>query len=208
MIPKIVHYCWFGRGPLPQETLRCMDSWRKYLPDYRLMRWDEDNFDVGSLKFTRQAYERRKYAFVSDYVRMHALKTYGGVYLDTDVEMVRGLDDLLELPAFAGFETSEFIATCLLGSEPGAAWLDVMLDYYARKPFVRWNGRLNRTPNTHILARRLGKLGVRLDNSRQVFRDELHLFPSDYFNPKSYVTWETVCTENTRCIHHFAGSWK
>ncbi len=107
MIPKLIHYCWFGRGEMPELARNCIASWRKLLPDYELMLWNEDNFDVDSLKFTRQAYAKRKFAFVTDYVRLYALKHYGGLYMDTDVEVVRSLDPLLDLPAFTGFECDD-----------------------------------------------------------------------------------------------------
>lgn len=207
MIPKIIHYCWFGRGPMPELALRCIDSWHKYLPDYELRLWNEDTFDVQSVKFTRQAYAKRKYAFVTDYVRLHVLKTYGGVYMDTDVEILKNIDDYLRYPAFSGFETGDMIPTGIMASEKGLGWLDLLLKYYDGKPFVRWNGRLNKTPNTIIISRILGKRGVRLDNTYQVYDSELHLFPKDYFCPKSYLTGKIELTENTCCIHHFAGSW-
>lgn len=98
MIPKIIHYCWFGRGKMPELAEHCLASWRKFLPDYELKLWNEDSFDVNRLRFTRQAYERRKFAFVTDYVRLYALKSFGGIYMDTDVEVLRSLDDLLGLP--------------------------------------------------------------------------------------------------------------
>ncbi len=208
MIPKLIHYCWFGRGEMPELARDCIASWRKLLPDYELMLWNEDNFDVDSLKFTRQAYAKRKFAFVTDYVRLYALKHYGGLYMDTDVEVVCSLDPLLGLPAFTGFECDDLLPSALMGSVRGARWLDLLLDYYTDKPFVRWNGRLNRTPNTLIISRILKKKGVALNNTYQIFDGELHLFPKDYFNPKSYLTGRIERTENTYCIHHFAGSWK
>jgi len=208
MIPKIIHYCWFGRGEMPELAKMCIESWKKFLPDYELMLWNEDNFDVSSLKFTRQAYEKRKFAFVTDYVRLYALKNYGGVYMDTDVEITKNIDKFLELPAFSGFETGDLIPTGIMASEKGLKWIDELIKYYDKKPFVRWNGRLNKTPNTLIISRIFGKKGgVILNNTYQVYDNQLHLFPKDFFCPKSYKTGEIELTENTYCIHHFAGSW-
>ncbi len=208
MIPKIIHYCWFGRGEMPELAKMCIESWKRYLPDYELMLWNEDNFDVNSLKFTRQAYEKRKFAFVTDYVRLYALKNFGGVYMDTDVEITKNIDKFLELPAFSGFETGDLIPTSIMASEKGLKWIDELIKYYDKKPFVRWNGRLNKIPNTLIISRIFSKKkGVVLNNSYQVYDNQLHLFPKDFFCPKSYKTGEIELTENTYCIHHFAGSW-
>lgn len=208
MIPKIIHYCWFGRGEMPELAKMCIESWKRYLPDYELMLWNEDNFDVNSLKFTRQAYEKRKFAFVTDYVRLYALKNFGGVYMDTDVEITKNIDKFLELPAFSGFETGDLIPTGIMASEKGLKWIDELIKYYDKKPFVRWNGRLNKTPNTLIISRIFSKKkGVVLNNSYQVYDNQLHLFPKDFFCPKSYKTGEIELTKNTYCIHHFAGSW-
>jgi len=193
---------------MPELAKMCIESWKKFLPDYELMLWNEDNFDVSSLKFTRQAYEKRKFAFVTDYVRLYALKNYGGVYMDTDVEITKNIDKFLELPAFSGFETGDLIPTGIMASEKGLKWIDELIKYYDKKPFVRWNGRLNKTPNTLIISRIFGKKGgVILNNTYQVYDNQLHLFPKDFFCPKSYKTGEIELTENTYCIHHFAGSW-
>lgn len=192
---------------MPELAKRCIESWKKYLPDYELMLWNEDSFDVNSLKFTRQAYEKKRYAFVTDYVRLYALKRYGGVYMDTDVEILKSIDEFLKLPAFSGFETGDQIPTGIMASEKELPWIDELLKYYDKRPFVRWNGRLNKTPNTIIISKMLKKRGVVLNNCYQVYKDQLHLFPKDYFCPKSYKTLEIELTENTYCIHHFAGSW-
>ena len=111
MIPKIIHYCWFGRGPMPEDNLKCIESWKKFLPDYKLMLWNEDNYDVNSIKFTRQAYQKKKYAFVIDPVRLQLLREHGGIWLDTDIEIIKNLDPLLELPAFMSFESDTLLHT-------------------------------------------------------------------------------------------------
>lgn len=193
---------------MPEDNLKCIESWKKFLPDYKLMLWNEDNYDVNSIKFTRQAYQKKKYAFVIDPVQLQLLREHGGIWLDTDIEIIKNLDPLLELPAFMSFESDTLLHTGIVGSEKGAAWTDEYWKYMNRKPFIRWNGRLNKTPSTVIISRILKKRGVKLDNTFQIYDDSLHIFPKDYFCPKDYKTGKITITDNTYCIHHFAGSWK
>ena len=193
---------------MPEDNLKCIESWKKFLPDYKLMLWNEDNYDVNSIKFTRQAYQKKKYAFVIDPVRLQLLREHGGIWLDTDIEIIKNLDPLLELPAFMSFESDTLLHTGIVGSEKGAAWTDEYWKYMNRKPFIRWNVRLNKTPSTVIISRILKKRGVKLDNTFQIYDDSLHIFPKDYFCPKDYKTGKITITDNTYCIHHFAGSWK
>ena len=193
---------------MPEDNLKCIESWKKFLPDYKLMLWNEDNYDVNSIKFTRQAYQKKKYAFVIDPVRLQLLREHGGIWLDTDIEIIKNLDPLLELPAFISFESDTLLHTGIVGSEKGAAWTDEYWKYMNKKPFIRWNGRLNKTPSTVIISRILKKRGVKLDNTFQIYDDSLHIFPKDYFCPKDYKTGKITITDNTYCIHHFAGSWK
>lgn len=210
MIPKILHYCWFGKGGKSEAMLSCMESWKKYLPDFELKEWNETNFDVDSIKFTSQAYKRGKYAFVSDYARVCALERLGGIYFDTDMEALRSFDDLLGLNGFLGFEQDNILSMAVMASIPHASWLKELKSYYESKPFVRWYGRLNKTPNSIVTARILQKHGVNLDDSTtfQQYGDELRIFPRDYFSPKDYKTGKSSLTENTYSIHHFEGSWK
>ena len=193
---------------MPEDNLKCIESWKKFLPDYKLMLWNEDNYDVNSIKFTRQAYQKKKYAFVIDPVRLQLLREHGGIWLDTDIEIIKNLDPLLELPAFMSFESDTLLHTGIVGSEKGAAWTDEYWKYMNRKPFIRWNGRLNKTPSTVIISLILKKRGVKLDNTFQIYDDSLHIFQKDYFCPKDYKTGKITITDNTYCIHHFAGSWK
>ena len=193
---------------MPEDNLKCIESWKKFLPDYKLMLWNEDNYDVNSIKFTRQAYQKKKYAFVIDPVRLQLLREHGGIWLDTDIDIIKNIDPLLELPAFMSFESDTLLHTGIVGSEKGAAWTDEYWKYMNRKPFIRWNGRLNKTPSTVIISRILKKRGVKLDNTFQIYDDSLHIFPKDYFCPKDYKTGKITITDNTYCIHHFAGSWK
>ena len=120
MIPKIIHYCWFGRGQMPALAEKCLASWSKYLPEYKVMVWNEDTFDIDAHPYTREAYQARKFAFITDYVRLWALKEHGGVYMDTDVEVIRPLDEFLDNPAFSGFEDETHIPTGIMASEKRA----------------------------------------------------------------------------------------
>jgi len=204
VIPKVIHYCWFGRGSMPGLALKCIDSWKQFLPDYELKLWNEDNFDVNSFRYTKEAYENKKYAFVTDVVRLKALKDIGGIYMDTDVEVLKSFDDLLYLPAFSGFECLNFVPTGIMASQKEGKWATEQFKYYDNRPFVQEDGSFDQTTNTTIISNYMKERGFALDNSYQVF-DDMHFFPNDYFSP---LVWGKINkTENTYCIHHFAGSW-
>ncbi|MCL5244782.1 glycosyl transferase [Cellulophaga sp. 20_2_10] len=207
MIPKVIHYCWFGRGKMPRLAEICIASWKKYLPEYELYLWNEDSFDVNSCQFTKEAYEAKKYAFVTDYVRLYALKHHGGVYMDTDVEVLKNLDRFLKYPAFSGFEDEINIPTGIMASVKDGKWVNYLISYYDNKPFKLENGTLDTLTNTFIIGDMTKKLGFIPNNKYQCIDNELHLFPKDYFCPKSQVTGKIEATENTYCIHHFSGSW-
>ena len=195
MIPKIIHYCWFGRGPMPEDNLKCIESWKKFLPDYKLMLWNEDNYDVNSIKFTRQAYQKKKYAFVIDPVRLQLLREHGGIWLDTDIEIIKNLDPLLELPAFMSFESDTLLHTGIVGSEKGAAWTDEYWKYMNRKPFIRWNGRLNKTPSTVIISEKAGrKTGQHVPDLRRLpaHLPERLLLPERLQNRKNHDNGQHV----------------
>ena len=146
-IPKIIHYCWFGGGPISAESQKCMESWKKYCPDYKIMAWNEQNFDISTNRYAQQAYEAKKYAFVSDYVRLAVLYEYGGIYLDTDVELVRPLDELLELPGFMGFQTNNEVATGLgFGARKGNSVVQALLRDYDALDFLKADGSADLTP--------------------------------------------------------------
>ena len=207
MIPNTIHYCWFGGGSMPDEAVRCMESWHRLMPGCRYRRWDEETFDVGSHPYTREAYAAGRYAFVSDYVRLWALEREGGVYFDTDVELLQPLDPLLTLRAFAGFEGSKHlpVGTCLLASEAHGAWVSEMLEAYKDRHFLRADGSLDLTTNVQVLTARMAERGLRQDGSEQDYRD-LHLFPVEYFSPRR-TTGEYICTANTYADHLGLASW-
>ena len=207
MIPKIIHYCWFGRGKMPELAEKCIASWKKYLPEYEFKLWNEDTFDINSNRFVKEAYNNKKFAFVTDVVRLYALYNNGGIYMDTDVEVLKPLDDFLKYPAFSGFENDVAIPTGIMASEKGNEWVKRELSYYDNISFIRSNGAFNTKPNVQIITEHAYEMGFVANNEFQILNDELVIFPKDFFCPKSYVDGSITLTENTHCIHHFAGSW-
>lgn len=207
MIPKIIHYCWFGRGEKPELALRCIESWNKYLPDYELKEWNEDNFDITQNQYVREAYENRKFAFVTDYVRLYAIYTEGGVYMDTDVEVLGSYDKFLHHHAFSGFETDGNVPTGMMAAEKGSVWAKELLDQYQDRVFVQSDGSYDMTTNTAVITNYMIGKGLILNNQYQDFLGLCTMYPTDYFCPKDHRTGKIRCTKNTVCIHHFAGSW-
>ena len=204
MIPKIIHYCWFGRGKMPRLANQCYDSWKLHLPEYEYMLWNEDTFDVNSNRYTKEAYDHRKFAFVTDYVRLYALQKYGGIYMDTDVEVVKSFNDLLHLPAFSGFESPKYVPTGIMASEKGGLWVNQQIKHYDDRPFILPDGTPDTTTNTYVISKSMANAGLLLNNTYQVCQG-MHFFPKDYFSPRQYG--KVRSTANTYCIHHFAGSW-
>ncbi len=207
-IPKIIHYCWFGLNPIPEELLNYIESWKEILNDYEFILWNEENFDINSHNFVKEAYEMKRYAFVTDYVRLYALANYGGIYLDTDVEVIKSFNDYLNLSAFTGTEGSDYCVTGTMGAEKNHPWILSLLDYYTNLNFIQENGRENIITNTHIITEITKKLYNWIPNNEyQVLKDDLHIFPFDYFCAKKLSTGEVAVTSNTVTIHHYSGSW-
>lgn len=206
MIPKVIHYCWFGRGQMPKLALKCIESWKKYCPDYEIKEWNEDNFDLDMYPYVREAYDARKFAFVTDVVRLYALYHEGGIYMDTDVEVIKPLDSLLQYDAVSGFESPTQIPTGLMACRDGQPLFKELLDEYNGIHFRRPDGTLDTTTNVIRISNTCKKYGLRLDNTLQTVRG-FTLLPKDYLCPKSYKTGEIELTGNTLCIHHFSGSW-
>ena len=206
MIPRIIHYCWFGGNPLSPLAERCIDSWHKYCPDYELKLWNEDNFDVSIYRYSHEAYTSKKWAFVSDVARLWALINYGGIYLDTDCELLKPIDEFLELDAVSGFETANRIPTALLGCQKGFALFARLLDEYACRCFIQPNGEFDTTTNVVSITNSLIPYGLVLNNRLQTVSG-FTLYPSEFFCPKNYDTGELIITKNTYAIHHFDSSW-
>ena len=207
MIPKIIHYCWFGRGKMPELALKCIESWHKCMPDWEYRLWNEDNFDVNSVPYVREAYDARKFAFVSDYVRLAVLNQYGGLYLDTDVEAFKSFADLLNYSAFAGFEGSKHlpVATCVIGSLAHGEWVNEQLEKYANRHFILPDGSLDMTTNVMFITANMMEQGFVCDGKEKDYKD-LHIFPVDYFCPRQ-TTGEYFRTTNTYCEHKGLDSW-
>lgn len=206
-IPKVIHYCWFGKKEKPQVVEKCIQSWKKCLSDYEIIEWSESNFDINSNNFVRQAYKSGKFAFVSDYVRVYALYNYGGIYLDTDVEVLKPLDKFLQHESFWGFEEKNFIATSTIGAAKGNELIKRFLDSYSGKKFILDNGNLDTLTNVAIITKMLEEIGVKMDGTYQEIRGVGAFYPQTYFSPFDYINYRYFLTENSYTIHHFHKSW-
>lgn len=208
MIPKKIHYCWFGRGKMPELALKCIASWKKHLPDYEIKEWNEDNFDMEAYPYVKEAYQTRKFAFITDVVRLYALYTEGGVYMDTDVEVLKSLDPFLHHVAFSGFENDTSVPTGIMASEKGGKWAKENLSYYDNRHFILPDGSMDLTTNVTTITSLMLPYGLKCNNTYQDFPGLITFYPKDFFCPKSYLDGEIHLTENTVVIHHFAGSWQ
>lgn len=215
MISKTIHYCWFGRNPLPESARHCIDSWRKYLPGYEIVEWNEDNFDVNSIPYTTEAYAAGKYAFVSDYARFWILYKYGGLYFDTDVEIIKPMTDIIEAGPFLGAEidgdaakgTTPKVAPGLcIGAEKGMLLFKDVLDKYASLNFYGVDGTFNKYTMIPMVTDLLIANGMQAHNRMQRVAD-FTIYPSEYFNPLDAPTGCLTVTPNTRSIHWFMASW-
>ena len=208
MIPRIIHYCWFGRGEMPDLAKSCIASWHEFMPDWEYRLWNEDSFDVNSILYTKEAYEAKKSAFVSDYVRLWALFHEGGVYLDVDFEVFKPFDDLLHWSAFAGFEGSKHspLMMGVIASCPQGIWIGQQLNAYNGRHFIYPDGTFDMTTNVKFVSERMRGQGFAQNGLEQDFYD-LHIFPVDYFCPKQ-TTGEYLRTENTYCESKGLGSWE
>lgn len=204
MIPKKIHYCWFGGKPLPDDVKRYIETWKKYCPNYEIIEWNENNFDINSNTYVKEAYESKKWAFITDYVRLFVMYNYGGIYMDTDVELLKNLDNFLKHKAFSGFESSTDIPTGIMASEKDFPLFKEFLDYYNNRHFILDDGKLDMTTNVKIITNICKKYGFIKNNKYQEING-FALYPSEFFCPKDSTTLKL--TDNTVAIHHFAGSW-
>lgn len=206
MIPKKIHYCWFGGNEKPQEILQCYESWKKYCPDYEIIEWNEENFDVNLCQYAAEAYKEKKWAFVSDYARIRILLEQGGIYMDTDVELIKPIDDLLNQEAFLGFEEGLGVNSGLImGSIAGHRFLAEQESQYKNYNFIK-DGKLNLTSCVEYTTKLLVEHGLKIENSIQHVMG-VTIYPIDYFSPLNMNTGALNITENTYSIHRYAGSW-
>lgn len=214
MIPKIIHYCWFGRKPLPELAQKCIESWKKYLPEYEIKKWNEDNFDVNIVPYTAEAYKSGKFAFVSDYARFWILYNYGGLYFDTDVEVIKPMDEIVEKGPFMGCELSPkgnnlypSVAPGLgLGVNPGLGLYKKVLEGYNSRHLYSLGGVIGHTV-VQILTKMFIESHPYVDFSKIVEIEGIKIYPWDYFCPLIASSGELKITENTYSIHHYTATW-
>ena len=213
-IPKIIHYCWFGRNPLPPLAEKCIASWQKFLPDYEIKEWNEDNFDVGMNPYIEEAYHMKKYAFVSDFARFYILYHHGGIYFDVDVEILKPIDDILARGPYMGLEKMEgtkysgtvAVAAGLgMASYPKLGFFGEVIDFYSKTHFISWRGKTSSTVVKLVTNLLIKKGDIDLNNISECCG--IYIYPDDYFDPMNYYTKDITITDNTRTIHHYAATW-
>ncbi len=205
-IPKIIHYCWFGEAELPTSAKACMESWEKNCPDFEIKRWDESNFSSDDSQFVQQAIAKKKWAFVSDYFRLKALIEFGGIYLDTDVEMLKSPLEYMDHDVFLGFEDSQTVATSIIGSIPNHPFIKGLAEEYNTRHLILEDGTIDLTPNVVHVTKALTDKGLKKKNEFQLI-DGIAIYPTEYFSPKDLKTGKITVTDKTCIIHHFDGSW-
>ncbi|MGQ4665881.1 glycosyltransferase family 32 protein [Metabacillus halosaccharovorans] len=206
-IPKTIHYCWFGGKEKPDIVKRCIESWKKQLPDYKIVEWNETNFDINLNSYVKEAYDSRKFAFVSDYVRVHALYHYGGIYLDTDVEVFKSFNDLLHHSSFWGFEQENYIATSTIGAKKGNLLIKQFLESYTDKKFLREDGSFNSLTNVAVITSLLESMGLKTNGQYQEIEGLGVFYPQTYFSPYDYINCQSFLADHTYAMHLFYKSW-
>jgi Glycosyltransferase sugar-binding region containing DXD motif len=216
MIPKIIHFCWLSNDEYTKKIKKCIDSWKIKLPDYEFILWDTKKFDINSTVWTKQAFETKKYAFAADYIRLHAIYTYGGIYLDTDIEVLKKFDDLLNLPYFIGSQHDRLIEAAVIGAEKNSEWVLDCLKYYNDRSFLKNDGSFDTVILPKIMesqiriSREIKILTVEeVKHISQFCTNEMsfNIFPFEYFSAKNYESRKVKKTYNTYTIHHFEHSW-
>ena len=206
-IPKVIHYCWFGKGKMPPLSEKCIESWKKYCPQYKIVCINEDNFDINQNKYAKEAYDAGKWAFVSDYARLKVLYDEGGIYLDTDVELIKPLDELIKETGYMGFDDNGVISTGLgFACEKGNELVEALLRDYDDIPFILPDGTYDLTPCPDRNTKVMQKLGLDISIQNQLFMG-VQMLPEDFLCPMKYYTGKKIITKNTYSIHHFCASW-
>lgn len=214
MIPKTIHYCWFGRNPLPSLAIKCIDSWKKFFPDYEIKEWNEDNFDVNIIPYTKEAYEAKKYAFLSDYARFWILYNHGGIYFDTDVEVIKPFDNVIAKGPWMGYESDLTTHHTNGAINPGLGFgckanmpiIKYILDNYSNLHFCK-NGKYNLKTILAYTTEAFIENGLKIEDGIQQCCG-FTIYPSEYFNPLNSMTKTIDLTGNTRSIHHYMASWE
>lgn len=209
MIPKKIHYCWFGGNPLPPLAVQCMESWKKFCPDYEIIEWNESNFDVHCCDYVKEAYQAKKWAFVSDYARFKILYENGGLYFDTDVELIKPLEDIVSRGAFMGRENNAELSVAPglgLAASPGLALYKELLAFYHTQHFLEKDGSLNLKTVVDYTTQILMNHGLKQTNEIQQIA-KINIYPQEYFCPMDYDTGAITITPNTHSIHHYTASW-
>lgn len=215
MIPKVIHYCWFGRNPLPPLVEKCIASWKKLMPDYEIKLWNEDNFDVNINPYTKEAYKNKKYAFVSDFARFWIIYNYGGIYFDTDVELIKPIDDIISEGAFMACEKDcikelyypSVAPGLVLAAEKGHTIYKELIEKYNSLSFLNHDGSLNLKTVDQYTTEILIKHGLKKVFDKIQIVEGINIYPGEYFCPISSVTKRLRITENTRAIHIYTATW-
>lgn len=206
MIPKVIHYCWMSEEKFPELVEKCIDSWKRILTDYEIKEWNSTNFNFKENQYCYEAYKNKKWAFVSDYVRLKVLYEKGGIYLDSDIEVFKSFNNLLQEKAFTGFENSNAIGPWLIASEPHNPLILELLREYDKRKFVLEDGNLDLTPNPLIITPILVKNGLKLNGKTQKL-NHISIYSKDYFCPKDFSTGTVKLNKQNYCIHYFNGGW-
>ena len=210
-IPKVIHYIWLGSRALDKTSLKCMDSWSEFLPEYKVVCWGEDKCKdiINKNLYAKQSYEKEKYAFTSDYLRLYILYNYGGVYMDTDVQVFKSINKFLNDDAFTCFENRTSIPTALMAARKGNKWIEELLHYYDNRPFILENGQMDLTTNVSIISEMSRKWGFVPNGREQILDIGVHIYTKDYFCPIDTKNKKNdLFTENTYAAHLYNGSWR
>ena len=209
MIPKILHYCWFGGNPLPDNIKNYISTWEKFFPEYKIIQWNESNFDLNSCTFVKEAYQKQKWAFVSDYVRINVMYHYGGIYFDTDIEVKKDISRYLNnCSLLLGFESKSSVMTAFFAAEPQNNFIKHLLEIYHNRKFVLPDGKCDVSPNPILFTKELQNVGMIPNGEQQKFGESYFIYPYDYFSAFNIYFQKYDISANTCLVHHCLGSWQ